>query len=199
VFSVTDFAIFNDQTLAGRLGKIQTILDPKFETLSALLLPKIQQTTMPTQYFHVAKHLRRHKNPPVDTWMALSANKRGYKMGPHIEVGFWDDRLFVWAALLIETKAAGYRPHFEQWTPLVDQLQGDWQVAGNHMKKEAEPLSLASYARISHRYTTVKAGEWLIGKTYLKDDPIFATPERLWQDIQARVVALAPLYAAMQA
>ncbi|KRM72913.1 DUF1054 family protein [Lacticaseibacillus brantae] len=198
MFSVTDFDIFNDQTLAGRLGKIQTILDPKFETLGALLIPRLTaENTMPEQYFHMAKHLRRHKNPPTDTWLAISANRRGYKMGPHIEVGFWDDRLFIWAALLVETKPQ-YHPQFDAWWPLVQALGPDWQVSGNHMKKAAEPLTEASYQSISQHYQTTNSGEWLIGQTYLKSDALFETPAVLWTEIQNRVAAIAPLYAAMQ-
>ncbi|MDN6712153.1 MAG: DUF1054 domain-containing protein, partial [Lacticaseibacillus paracasei] len=32
------------------------------------------------------------------------------------------------------------------------------------------------------------------GKVYLADDPIWADPVRLWQDIQQRVVALKPMF-----
>ena len=41
-------------------------------------------------------------NPPNDTWVAFAANKRGYKMMPHFQIGLWETHLFVWFAVIYE-------------------------------------------------------------------------------------------------
>ena len=94
MFTRADFEIFDDPTLKGRLNKIYTELDPKFEVFGAQLQNELAVATNREFTLHIAKHLRRFKNPPMNTWMALSESSRGYKMMPHFEVGFWDDRIF---------------------------------------------------------------------------------------------------------
>ena len=99
-----DFEIFNDQTLAGRMHLIKTVIDPKFEQVAPTIIASLQTPSEPPFYAHVAKHLRRFKNPPVDTWVAFSQNKRSYKAWPHFELGLWPDRLFIYFDILDECK-----------------------------------------------------------------------------------------------
>jgi len=199
VFTAADFKIFEDLTLSGRLGKIQTQLDPKFVQFGQEVLTRwANQSDLPPQYFHMAKHLRRYKNPPVDTWLALSPNKRGYKMGPHIEVGFWNDRLFVWAAILGETKATPYRPNFEMLEEPILALSDTMVLSGDHTKKTSALLTQANFDFLRHRYLTTKAGEFMVGRLIMQDDPLFTQPEQLWQSLHATVDALLPVYQQMQ-
>ena len=73
-------------------------------------------------------------------------------------------------------------------------LPGKWQVAGEHTDKAMLPLTSANLATVGARFQTIKKAEFLLGKVYLADDPIWADPVRLWQDIQQRVVALKPMF-----
>ena len=77
MFNDSDFQVFDDLTLAGRMAGIRAEIDPKFEVLAPLVIETLGfQTPI---YAHVAKHLRRHKNPPMNTWVAFSTNKRVIK------------------------------------------------------------------------------------------------------------------------
>lgn len=193
MFEETDFKVFDDHTLTGRLTRIRHDLDPKFEQAGAELLQHAKLTDLPPLFLHIAKHARRHKNPPVDTWLALSTNPRGYKMLPHIELGFWDDRLFLWVALLQEAKLNG--PDLSDLTPAVLRLGDSFELSGDHTDKlGARALTAANLAAQTQRYQTVKRGEWLVGKTYLRTDPLWQTPALLWQDILSRFDQLLPIY-----
>lgn len=194
MFTDQDFTVFDEPTLDGRLGLIRRVLDPKFETAGAQLAALLEDEGLPPLTLHIAKHLRRHKNPPPDTWLALSSTPRGYKMTPHLELGLWDDRLFLWFALLQEAKLARVKMPFDTLRPQMVLLPTDMELAENHTRKEVLPLTLPNYDRVSSRYRTTKIGEFLVGKTYLRSDPIFATPDELWADIQERVVRLAPVF-----
>ncbi|MFD1393873.1 DUF1054 family protein [Lacticaseibacillus jixianensis] len=193
MFTDQDFTVFDDPTLAGRLGLIRRVLDPKFDQAGGELADLLEEAGVPKLYLHVAKHLRRHKNPPPDTWLALSTSQRGYKMMPHLELGLWDDRLFLWVALLQEAKAASVRVPFDSLRPQMMLLPTDMELAADHTRKEVLPLTLGNFDRVSRRYRTTKAGEFLVGKTYLRSDPLFAAPDELWADLQERTVRLAPV------
>lgn len=193
MFEETDFNVFEDLTLTGRLTRIRRDLDPKFEQAGAVLLQRAQTVGLPALHLHIAKHARRHKNPPVDTWLALSTNPRGYKMLPHIELGFWDDRLFLWLAVLQEGKGA--TRDLSALTSAVLALDPSFEVSGDHTDQfGAQPLTAASLAHQTTRFQTVKRGEWLLGKTYLRTDPLWQTPDALWADILQRFDQLLPIY-----
>lgn len=195
MFELTDFHAFDDTTLAGRLAIIRRDLDPKFVEAGKRLAVLAAAAGLPSQTVHLAKHARRTKNPPPDTWLALAANPRGYKMMPHVELGFWDDRLFLWVALLQESKPFTLVP--EQVAALVP---ADAEIAGDHTDKQAARLVTASaLAAQTARFNTVRRGEWLVGKTYLRSDALWQTPEALWADIEHRFTALMPLYQAVSA
>jgi len=195
MFTQTDFTIFNDETLKGRLDKIYTQLDPKFETFGAQLQTAFKAQADLDFSLHIAKHLRRFKNPPMNTWMALSESSRGYKMLPHFEVGFWDDRIFVWFALMAEMpNKTDYAPILAQETDQLLTEFTDFDLSYDHMTKQQFPMSTDNLALINTKFATTKKGEWLLGKVYYQDDPLFATPEKLMADIQTRLLKMADLY-----
>lgn len=194
MFTDQDFTVFDDPTLPGRLALIRRVLDPKFEQAGAQLADLLEEAGLPELTLHIAKHLRRHKNPPVDTWLALAVNQRGYKMAPHLELGLWDDRLFLWLAVLHEAKVAEVRIPFDSLRPQMVLLPTDMEIASDHTRKEVLPLTLPNFDRVVQRYQTTKAGEFLVGKTYLRSDPLFEEPDELWADIEERVVRLAPVF-----
>ncbi|WP_125711269.1 DUF1054 family protein [Lacticaseibacillus porcinae] len=197
MFKETDFNVFDDQTLNGRLTRIRRDLDPKFEQAGTALVNRAQTRSGDLLYLHIAKHARRHKNPPVDTWLALSTSARGYKMLPHIELGFWDDRLFLWLAVLQEAKSLF--PDLSGLSSTVLQLPADFQLSGDHTDKTgACALTPAHLTLQNDRYQTVKRGEWLVGKTYLRTDPLWQTPEALWVDIVEHFDQLLPIYRHLQ-
>lgn len=197
MFEETDFNVFADASLNGRLTRIRRDLDPKFEQAGALLLNRAQTKSGERLYLHIAKHARRHKNPPVDTWLALSTSSRGYKMLPHIELGFWDDRMFLWLAVLQEAKALF--PDLSGLLPEVLQLPADFQLSDDHTDKtSACELTPARLMMQTDRYQTVKRGEWLVGKTYLRTDPLWQTPDLLWSDIVQHFDQLLPIYRHLQ-
>ncbi|WP_367297510.1 DUF1054 family protein [Loigolactobacillus coryniformis] len=194
-FTANDFKVFNEQTVAGRMALIREQLDPKFEMLGATLSTQLAAVKLPV-YINVAKHLRRHINPAPNTWFALGPYKRGYKMVPHFEIGFWDDRLFTWLCLLENIQQlAPYAAILHHQQHLIEHLPvGDWQLSGNHMAKPIQPLNTANLVAQTQRFTEVKKGEWLLGKEWFKTDPIFATNGAIENEIQQTVLELAPLY-----
>ncbi|ANK59771.1 hypothetical protein AYR54_05585 [Loigolactobacillus backii] len=197
VFEQRDFSVFDDQTVAGRMAGIKNKLDPKFEVLGQELAEQLTKQKMVT-YVQVAKHLRRHVYPAPNTWFALGPHKRGYKMLPHIEIGFWDDRLFVWLCLLenIQDNDRYEMVIKQQCHAILALAKKDktWRLSGNHMAKPTADLTQTDLQAQTRRFATVKKGEWLLGKIWPKNDPIFDQPGAVEAEIKQTVSALVPLY-----
>lgn len=190
VFTQADFEAFAAPTLEARMALIRARLDPKFAKAAKTIVPLLQTSSRPI-FAHIAKHQRRHKNPPPNTWVAFSTSRRGYKMLPHLELGFWDDRLFLWLACLRESKAvpqllAGVEP-------MIEKLSGQWLLADDHTNKATVTLNPPALKQKITRFDTIKNAEFLIGQVYLAEDPIWTTPDGLWEEIQRRVTLLAPI------
>ena len=190
MFTQADFEAFAAPTLEARMALIRARLDPKFAKAAKTIVPLLQTSSRPI-FAHIAKHQRRHKNPPPNTWVAFSTSRRGYKMLPHLELGFWDDRLFLWLACLRESKMVPQL--LAGVAPLVKKMPGQWLIADDHTAKAAVALSPTALTKKIARFETVKNAEFLIGQVYLADDPIWTTPDVLWTEIQGRVAELAPI------
>jgi len=188
-----DFHVFDDQTLPGRLGKIQQYIDPKFTATVTDLAPVFAKLSMPI-YAHISQHRRRTKNPPTDTWVAFSTSKRGYKMLPHIEIGFWDDRFFIWLAVLEEAKERQMLLS-QLKEDLVLQLPAGFECGGDHTDKNCGvPLTRENYQALIATQTQRHA-EWQVGRNFLRGDEFFTlTAAEQTQVIRDVVTALLPVY-----
>lgn len=184
-----DFNIFDDPTLEGRLAKIRTQLDPKFERIGTQMIANFEADATQKFYLHIAKHLRRHKNPPPDTWFAIGEGARGYKMLPHFEVGLWPDQLFIWFALLAEV------PERQQYGAKLRQLaaestlwaMSDLVIAKDHTQPKALSLTPANFEQVVRRFETTKKGEFMIGRLIPKTAAIF-TDEQAQQQLLTRTM-----------
>ncbi len=85
-FTQKDIGVFAIDGFAPRMEALKAQVRPKLTELGdALARDFTRQTGVPV-YPHVAKHMRRTVNPPVETWVAFCFDKRGYKKYPHLAV-----------------------------------------------------------------------------------------------------------------
>lgn len=198
MFTRSDFDVFADPTLPGRMHLIKTVLDPKFEEIAPRIIAAIQPESGQPFYGHVAKHQRRFKNPPVDTWVAFSQNKRSYKGWPHFELGFWPDRLFMYFDILDECKPSvqGKLTAVELET-LLAALPADYVLTANHGAPTTQLVSATSIAATIQKFNQYKHTELVVGRALLPDDPLFEQPAALEAYIIETFLTLMPLYGAM--
>ncbi|MDF7637387.1 DUF1054 family protein [Leuconostocaceae bacterium ESL0958] len=194
MFQKTDFDLFQEQTLAGRMDRIRTIVDPKFEDFAAAALPLLKADGQDWQV-HVAQHKMRKKNPPENTWVALAPNKRGYKMMPHFELGLWSDHLYLYLAVEENMKAqeqtAAIAARLAELRPMVAALPEDYCLSTQHMEKMQLPL--ADYEAAVARFERVKTAEVLVGVQVPVTSPLMGTPA-LDSYLLEVLQALLPLY-----
>lgn len=198
-FTAEDFNVFKIPGLEPRMDALKTRIRPKLEQLSDVFKPILTDLTGEEMFVHVAKHARRTVHPPNDTWVSFSSNPRGYKMMPHFQIGLWETHLFVWFALIYETKNKE-----EIGTRLVQKAQdvyhsipSDYVWSTDHMKPDSIPhdqLSMAELQDMFAKLQKVKKAELLCGIRITRDEAIQLTGEQLIERIQPVFVHLLPLY-----
>jgi uncharacterized protein YktB (UPF0637 family) len=85
-FREREFDIFHLPGFETRMPAIRAEVTPKLKVLGEQLLPSLREATRVEFHPHVAQHLRRTVNPPVETWVAFSPSARAYKPFTHFRV-----------------------------------------------------------------------------------------------------------------
>lgn len=167
-FAPIDFDGFLLPGLDERMSFIKTGPRPKLIALGQELAPALAELAGHTLYPTVALHARRKVNPPNDTWVAWSANRRGYKMLPHFQVGLWHTHAFIQAGVIYE--AAG-RAQFAanllaNWPALQGALPGHFRWLEDYARPEGilhADMTLADVERIAARLTTRREADCMVG------------------------------------
>jgi uncharacterized protein YktB (UPF0637 family) len=195
-FTTKDFETFTIDGLDERMEAIRERIQPKFNQLGQVLSDDLSLLLQNEMHLHIAKHLRRTINPPKDTWLAIAANKRGYKQHPHFQVGLFDDHLFIWLAYIYELPnkeniAEKFLNNIETITKIIP---NDYYVSLDHTKKDAKPLAEIDLNASLERFRDVKKAEFLIGRHINANDPIVNDGDRLYLFIKETFKTLVPLY-----
>jgi uncharacterized protein YktB (UPF0637 family) len=198
-FTKSDFDVFAIPGLGARMEGIQGRIQPKFKALGDELCDDAAMLSGGEMFVHIAKHARRTVNAPVDTWMAICHNNRGYKQHPHFQVGLFDDRVFIWLALIYELPnkqniAQSYLNNLKKVRKIVPR---DYVLSFDHMKKDAVGFGELSEKELKaelERFRDIKKAELLIGRNLASSDPILADGDAFVGLAKETVQTLMPLY-----
>ncbi|MFE8695339.1 YktB family protein [Cytobacillus sp. FJAT-53684] len=198
-FTNDDFDVFTVDGLEERMDALKTHIRPKLEQLSQYFTPMLSAEIGNELYPHVAKHARRTKNPPIDTWVAFSSNPRGYKMLPHFQIGLWETHVFVWFALIYEApdKAAFGKTLETNLDQIYKQIPNHFVWSVDHMKPSAQKhgdLSKEELRAMFTRLQKVKKSEILCGINLSREEAIAITPEDFLKKCETVFKTLIPLY-----
>lgn len=195
-FEKTDFDIFFIDGLDERMAAIRTHIQPKFKAIGDTLMDDMAALAGNEMYVHIAKHARRTKNPPKDTWMAFSHDKRGYKKHPHFQIGLFDDHVFLWLAYIYEMP--GKQDVGERFLQHIDELKrtipDNYVISLDHTKKDAESMDTVDLEKALTRFRDVKKGEFLVGRHFQADDPLLQDGDRFIQIAKHTFETLIPIY-----
>jgi uncharacterized protein YktB (UPF0637 family) len=198
-FTQKDFNTFHIDGLDARMEAIRERIQPKFKALGDSLAGDLALLAGNEMHLHIAKHLRRKVHPPVDTWLAICHQKRGYKQVPHFQVGLFDDRLFIWLALIYElpNKQAIAKSYAKNLKSIRAELPDTFLLSFDHMKKDTvcvKDLDDQAWKASLQRFGDIKKAELLIGLNINSDDPILSHGEKLEGFIKETFEKLIPLY-----
>ncbi|WP_347550544.1 DUF1054 domain-containing protein [Pseudalkalibacillus hwajinpoensis] len=196
-FTNKDFESFQIEGLEQRMEAIQELIQPKFEAISEEVQSDLEILAGNEMHLHIARHARRTKNPPADTWMAFSCNKRGYKMHPHFQIGLFDDHVFVWLAYIYELPgkeemASLFLEHLDE---LHQKIPSSYMVSTDHTKKNAsESVTEVDLEKVLTRFRDVKKGEFLIGRHFSSDDPLLKDGSKFIGAVKETFETVMPIY-----
>lgn len=198
-FTKEDFGTFAIDGLEARMKAIQERIQPKFRALGEELGADVSVLAGREMFVHIAKHARRKVNPPVDTWMAFCANKRGYKQYPHFQIGLFDDRLFIWLAFIYElpNKRAIADAFLRQLPQFKREIPAEYCLSFDHMNKDAVAAGNLSEQQLTEaleRFRNVKSAELLIGRQIQYDSPVLADGAEFVRLAKHTLETLMPLY-----
>ncbi|MFD2208691.1 YktB family protein [Virgibacillus halophilus] len=193
-FDNEDFAIFSIEGLDHRMKALQERLQPKFAELGEELAADLSAKLGNEMFLHIAKHARRTVNPPDNTWLAIADSKRGYKKHPHFQIGLWDDRVFIWLALIYELDgkqriASSYLKHFSE----LKTLPSDYVFSLDHMTKPVIDLPDITEKNLE-RFRDVKKCEFLLGKNIAKENAILLDGDQFIKEAKKVIHSLLPFY-----
>jgi len=195
-FTEKDFQTFTIDGLDSRMTAIQERIQPKFREIGQELTEQLSSKLGMEMFLHIAKHARRTVNPPKDTWLAIAANKRGYKQHPHFQVGLFDDHLFIWLAYIYELPQKSEIA--DRFLQKLDEIQAiipnDYYISMDHMKKEAKSVKESDLEHTLTRFKNVKKAEFLVGKHIAANDPILQNGDELVALIEKTYDTLLPIY-----
>ncbi|GGA32254.1 UPF0637 protein YktB [Kroppenstedtia guangzhouensis] len=198
-FEDRDFDVFTIKGLKPRMEGLKERIRPKLKGIGETIAPYLSRLTGDEMYIHVAKHARRTVNPPDETWVAWSPQKRGYKSQPHFQVGIRETGLFAMFALIYEypDKPGFAQNLLEQLDEILPGLPSDFVLSQDHTRPEVHPLSELGREGVEatlERLRNVKKAEFLCGRVLSREDPKVHDSTQLKEVIRETFSSLEHLY-----
>lgn len=202
-FHHEDFDVFQIDGFEERMNALKTIIRPKLEKLGSHFAPALTVLTGEEMFPHVAKHARRTVNPPNDTWVAFSTNSRGYKMLPHLQIGLWQTHIFIWFAIIYETKNKTEMGKILEANldKIYAETDESFVWSQDHTKPEAikhSQLTKEDLNALFQRLQTVKKAEILCGYHIPREEAVSMTPEQFLKKAETVLEQLIKLYKLIQ-
>jgi uncharacterized protein YktB (UPF0637 family) len=198
-FTAKDFEVFEVPGLEPRMEVLVQQLRPKLEAIGEELAPFLTELCGEPMHVHVAKHARRKVNPPIDTWVAWAANKRGYKALPHFEVGMFASHIFVIFAVIYESpnKTTFAQALEANLSDVRSSIPGHFYWSMDHMAPEGteqQQMDTKEFQTIINKLQQVKKAEVMCGLRIDRNDPLASDGAALLQTVRSTFEHLLPLY-----
>jgi uncharacterized protein YktB (UPF0637 family) len=195
-FTQQDFETFAIDGLDERMKAIRERIQPKFKVIGEIIKDDLSILVGSEMFLHIANHARRTKNPPKDTWLAISHNKRGYKSHPHFQVGLFDDHVFIWLAYIYElpNKQKFAQKFLDHVNTIKKIIPNDFVISLDHTKKDAQLMNEIDIEKALIRFRDVKKAEFLVGRHIEANDPILKDGEKFINFTRETFKTLVPIY-----
>lgn len=195
-FNMEDFNVFDIQGLDERMTGIRERIQPKFQHFAAagarFIVSEEHAESVPV---HVAKHLRRTKYAPENTWCAIGGDARGYKKYPHFQIGIAKEGVSFYLCLIDQpVKEKEMAAALLERIPELEQLPRDYVVSVDHTVPTVQRIEAVDWQPILVRLRDVKKAELLIGRKLAPADPRLATEASTLAVMKETLRELLPIY-----
>lgn len=201
-FADEDFDVFGVPTFAERMASLRQHVKPKLIQIGQLLSTRLSEVAGEPLYPHVAQHLRRTVNPPIQTWVAFARTPKAYKPFVHLRIAIgaeqaqllafvedYADEKAIFAANL-ERNAEALAAHLAHHPAIhsFDMTDENGTFRSGH---ELDAQTLTDFA---HRMNRVKGQHARFGIPLARTHPILQNGPELLDAIVADFCTLKPLY-----
>lgn len=164
-FNKEDFEVFSIQGLDERMAGIRENVQPKFRHFASEAVDFFQGELAGTALpIHIAKHLRRTKYAPDNTWCAIGGDNRGYKKYPHFQIAISGDGVAFYLCLIDQPlKEKEMAKRLLANIPLLGTLPDDFVVSVDHTVAAVMPIAETDWPLVLERLHEVKKAELMIG------------------------------------
>lgn len=195
-FIKEDFEVFSIIGLEERMVGIREHIQPKFRHFAGeaagFFQGELAGTALP---IHIAKHLRRKKYAPDNTWCAIGGDKRGYKKYPHFQIAISGDGVAFYLCLIDQPlKEKGMAKRLLANIPLLGTLPDDFVVSVDHTVAAVMPIAETDWPLVLERLHDVKKAELMIGTKILHDDRRLSSEKGTESVMKDTFMQLLPIY-----
>lgn len=201
-FTEEDFAVFAHSGFADRMADLRAHIKPKLIQLGQLVPERLSAVIGQPLYAHVAQHLRRTVNPPVQTWVAFSPEQRAYKPFVHLRVAISGEQVELLA--FVEDYA-------DEKVTFADNLERNAEALGAYFgyhpsihsfdmqDADGKPLSghtldAATLSDFARRMKRVKGQHARFGIPFARTHPVLQNGPEFVDAIVEDLRKLKPLY-----
>ncbi|GAB2022235.1 DUF1054 domain-containing protein [Pseudolactococcus yaeyamensis] len=168
-FSDESFKVFDVEGLDERMAAIRADIQPIFAEIMAEVSARLTAFVGYETFVHIAQHRRRTRYAPENTWSAISDNKRGYKSQAHLQLGLWDNYVFMYLSIIDNpAKREQYADYLAEHHDFPD----DFVYSLDHTKPEFFSVTEGLEKGIQ-RLHDVKKGEFEVGRIISRDAKIW--------------------------
>lgn len=193
-----DFDVFSVEGLEPRMDALKAHLRPKLQQLGETFEVQLTEWLHRPVYAHVAKHARRTINPPNDSWVAFSTDKRGYKKHPHFQIGAWKTHAFALFGLIYEspnriTFAENLNHNASE---IASMIPPEFVWVPNHMDPNALPAKTVDGTKLAELCAGLqkRQGELLVGITIPREEAVTLSGSEFVARVQTCFKTLLPIY-----
>ncbi len=195
-FNKEDFNVFDIQGLDERMASIRERIQPKFRHFAGagarLIALEEGAESVPV---HIAKHLRRTKYAPENTWCAIGGDARGYKKYPHFQIGIAKEGVSFYLCLIDQpVKEKEMAAALLERIPELEKLPRDYVVSVDHTVPAVLPIENVDWEPVLIRLRDVKKAELLIGRKLAPADQRLATEAGTLAVMGETLHELLPIY-----
>jgi uncharacterized protein YktB (UPF0637 family) len=201
-FTREDFEVFEIEGFAARMPQLRAQVKPKLMQVAEVLTGRLSEVVGETLYPHVAQHLRRTVNPPVETWAAFARSKRAYKPFVHLRCGISAEkvRVTVFVEDYADEKLVFAENLRRQAESIADYLALHPTVLAYELRdaedepKRGHALDADTLRAFADRMRRVKGQHAIFGIAFAKTHPVVQSGPEFLEAVVEAARTLKPLY-----
>lgn len=201
-FTPDDFGVFEIEGFAARMPQLRARIKPKLVQIGQLLTERLSEVAEERLHPHVAQHLRRTVNAPVETWVAFSPTPRAYKPFVHLRCGISAEKVRVTVfvedyadeKLLFADNLRREAETLERYFALHPTVLGYELRDADNEPKRGYALDADALRAFADRMHRVKGQHAIFGIAFAATHPVVQSGPEFLEAVVEAARTLKPLY-----